>query len=61
LAAFVYSFNDDPDATGVDRLIVPERRKAIGGQRRTYLSAMAADMKRTGWSGGIRDCRFAAA
>jgi hypothetical protein len=31
VAAFVYSFNDDPDTTGVDRLIAPERRKAIGG------------------------------
>jgi hypothetical protein len=50
LAAFVYSFNDGPDATGVDRLIVSERRRAIGGQRRDYLAAMAADAKATGWS-----------
>jgi hypothetical protein len=51
LAAFVYSFNDGPDATGVDRLIVPEQRRAIGGQRRDYLATMAVDMKTTGWSG----------
>jgi hypothetical protein len=38
LAAFVYSFNDRRDATGVDGLIVPERRKAIGGQRRDCLA-----------------------
>jgi hypothetical protein len=51
LAAFVYSFNDGPDATGVDRLIVPEQRRAIGGQRRDYLATMAVDTKTTGWSG----------
>jgi hypothetical protein len=43
--------NDGPDATGADRLIVSERRRAIGGQRRDYLAAMAADAKATGWSG----------
>ena len=41
-AAFVYSFNDGPDATGVDRLIASEQRSAIGGRRRTYLATMTA-------------------
>jgi hypothetical protein len=50
LLRFVFSFEDGPDATGVDRLIVPERRGQLGGQRRDYLKAIAADSKATGWS-----------
>jgi hypothetical protein len=50
LLAFVGTFEDGPDATGVERLIVPERRKTIIEQRRSYLAQMAADAKATGWS-----------
>jgi 4-amino-4-deoxy-L-arabinose transferase-like glycosyltransferase len=50
LLAFVFTFENGPDATGVDRLIVPERRATISRQRRTYLAQMAADTKATGWS-----------
>jgi hypothetical protein len=50
LLAFVFTFEDPPDTTGVDRLIVSERREQIGRQRRDYLKAMATDRKATGWS-----------
>jgi hypothetical protein len=44
------TFEDGPDATGVDRLMVPEQRAQLGRQRRDYLKAMAADRKATDWS-----------
>jgi hypothetical protein len=50
LLRFVFTFEDGPDATGVDRLIMPERRAQLDRQRRDYLTAMAADQKATGWS-----------
>jgi hypothetical protein len=50
LLRFVFSFDDGPDAIGVDRLIVPGRRGRLGRQRRDHLKAMAADRKVTGWS-----------
>jgi hypothetical protein len=43
------TFNDEPDAIGVDRLIVPERREQITRQRRDFMREMAADEKATGW------------
>ena len=50
LLRFVLTFEDPPDATGVDRLIVLERRAQLGQQRRDYIKAMAADLKATAWS-----------
>jgi hypothetical protein len=47
LLRFVFSFDDGPDAIGVDRLIVSGR---LGRQWRDHLKAMAADRKATGWS-----------
>jgi hypothetical protein len=54
LLAFVFTFEDGPDATGVDRLIVPERRGLFGQQRRAYIAAMQADQETTGWAGTFR-------
>jgi hypothetical protein len=50
LLRFVFTFEDPADTTGVNRLIVPERRAQLGQQRRDYLKATAADRKATGWS-----------
>lgn len=44
------TFNDEPDAIGVDRLIVPEWREQITRQRRDFMREMAADEKATGWA-----------
>jgi hypothetical protein len=49
--AFVYTLENGPDATGVERLIDPRQRTTIVKQRRTYLAEMAADTKATRWSG----------
>jgi hypothetical protein len=51
LLAFVYTLENGPDATGVERLIDPRQRTTIVKQRRTYLAEMAADTKATRWSG----------
>jgi hypothetical protein len=50
LLAFMFTFEDGPDALGVSRLIVPSKRDAITAQRRTYLAAMEADAKKSGWT-----------
>jgi hypothetical protein len=50
LLAFVYTFENGPDATGVERLIDPRQRTTIVKQRRAYLAQMAPDTKVTGWS-----------
>jgi hypothetical protein len=49
LMSWMFSFEDGPNATTGDRFVVPERRAALGKQRRDYIAAMDADAKASGW------------
>jgi hypothetical protein len=50
LLGLIFTFEDPPDALGVDRLIVPERRNAIKQQRLAYMAEMAKDARESGWT-----------
>jgi hypothetical protein len=50
LLAFMYTFEDGPDALGVSRLIVDSKKDAIQKQRKAYLAEMAADAQKSGWT-----------